>query len=95
MRCIISSFTTQDDKKQRETTQMMACNLFICLFFNYNVLFQLDFVRIKDVEDGAAAAGGVGSKVVVIETKGNCRFRYGIKQEIRVDQKPLNNSGKQ
>ena len=32
-----------------------------------------------------------GERVVVIETKGRCKFRYGVKQDIQVDQKPINN----
>lgn len=28
--------------------------------------------------------------VAIIATKGTCRFRFGIKQEVKVDQKPLN-----
>jgi len=43
----------------------------------------VDFVRIPDDEVDA----------VVIETKGNCKFRYGIKQEISVHQKPLDGAG--
>jgi len=27
--------------------------------------------------------------VVIIRTRGNCRFRYGVQQQIRVDQIPL------
>ena len=39
----------------------------------------VDFVRFPDDDPDA----------VVIETKGNCKFRYGVKQEISVHQKPL------
>jgi len=28
--------------------------------------------------------------VVLMKTRGNCKFRYGIQQQIRVDQIPLN-----
>jgi len=32
----------------------------------------------------------VGSDgVLVIKTRGNCKFRYGVQQQIRVDQIPL------
>jgi hypothetical protein len=43
---------------------------------------QLDFVEVKTEPEDV--------KTVIIQTKGKCRFRYGIKQEIKVDQKPLN-----
>ncbi len=38
----------------------------------------LGFVTVTDDSD------------IVITTKGTCRFRYGVKQEVKVDQKPLN-----
>jgi len=44
---------------------------------------QIDFVRFPDDDVNA----------VVIETKGNCKFRYGVKQEISVNQKPLDGAG--
>jgi len=31
-------------------------------------------------------------QVVVIKTRGNCKFRYGVQQQIRVDQIPLTTS---
>ena len=31
-------------------------------------------------------------RVVVIKTRGTCKFRYGVQQQIRVDQIPLTTS---
>ena len=31
-------------------------------------------------------------RAVVIRTRGNCKFRYGVQQQIRVDQIPLTTS---
>jgi len=31
-------------------------------------------------------------QVVLIKTRGSCKFRYGVQQQIRVDQIPLNTS---
>lgn len=44
---------------------------------------QIDFVRFPDDSFDA----------VVIETRGTCQFRYGVKQEISVHQKPLDGAG--
>jgi len=33
-----------------------------------------------------------GDQVVVIKTRGTCKFRYGVQQQIRVDQIPLTTS---
>jgi len=45
---------------------------------------------IVDVTSGDVTSGG--DHVVVIKTRGACKFRYGVQQQIRVDQIPLTTS---
>ena len=59
---------------------------------------QILFEHVKQERRKGRALGFVdapeGSGSVTVTTRGNCNFRYGIRQEVKVDQIPLNTKGK-